>query len=73
MNLKSEEEIRLLHSKLDHIIADDNPNLFESQRLTVEVLCEMVNQLSETRQQLALLKASQDEANRTQLDTKIKK
>ena len=73
MNLKSEEEIRLLHSKLDHIIADDNPNLFESQRLTVEVLGEMVNQLSETRQQLALLKASQDEANRTQLDTKIKK
>ena len=50
-----------------------HPNLFESQRLTVEVLGEMVNQLSETRQQLALLKASQDEANRTQLDTKIKK
>lgn len=64
VNLKSEEEIRLLHSKLDHIISDDNPNLFESQRLTVEVLGEMVNQLTETRQQLELLKATQDQANK---------
>ena len=49
---------------MDHIISDDNPNLFESQRLTVEVLGEMVNQLTETRQQLELLKATQDQANK---------
>lgn len=73
INLKSEEEIRLLHSKLDHIIADDNPNLFESQRLTVEVMGEMVNQLTETRQQLELLKASQDETNKALHEEKAKK
>ncbi|HAJ53760.1 MAG TPA: cyclic nucleotide-binding protein, partial [Lactobacillus sp.] len=69
----SEEEIRLLHSKLDHIIADDNPNLFESQRLTVEVMGEMVNQLTETRQQLELLKASQDETDKAVHEEKSKK
>lgn len=73
VNLKSEEEIRLLHSKLDHIIADDNPNLFESQRLTVEVMGEMVNQLTETRQQLELLKASQDETDKAVHAEKSKK
>lgn len=49
VNLKSEEEIRMLHSKLDHLIQQDQPNLLEIQRIQTEMLASIEQQVSELR------------------------
>ncbi|GIC69551.1 DUF1003 domain-containing protein [Fructobacillus tropaeoli] len=46
INLKSEEEIRILHSKLDHIIHEDQPNNLEIQKMQMKLLDEISKQLS---------------------------
>ncbi|MET3358592.1 DUF1003 domain-containing protein [Leuconostoc citreum] len=45
VNLKSEQEIRLLHSKIDHLIQKDQPNNMEVQRMQIEMLSTIQKQL----------------------------
>ncbi|TYC47792.1 DUF1003 domain-containing protein [Weissella muntiaci] len=47
INRKSEAEIRLLHSKLDHLMQQDQADSLEVQRLQVEILGSITNQLAE--------------------------
>ncbi|GAK31270.1 cyclic di-GMP-binding protein BdcA [Weissella oryzae SG25] len=47
INRKSEAEIRLLHSKLDHLMQQDQADSLEVQRLQVEILASITNQLAE--------------------------
>ena len=49
VNLKSEEEIRYIHSKLDHLIQQDQPNNMEIQKLQLEMLASIEYELSELR------------------------
>lgn len=45
VTLKSEEEIRSLHSKLDRIIQNEHPNLLEIQKIETQMLGEIQEQL----------------------------
>ncbi|WP_311406459.1 DUF1003 domain-containing protein [Liquorilactobacillus uvarum] len=49
VNLKSEEEIRVLHSKIDHLIQQDQPNLLQIQKIQTEMLGSIESQVSELR------------------------
>jgi uncharacterized membrane protein len=51
VNLKSEEEIRILHSKIDHLIQQDQPNNMQIQKMQMEMLASINNQLTEVRKQ----------------------
>lgn len=46
VNLKTEEEMRVLHAKIDRLIQTDYPDLLEIQALQTEMLGEMQQQLS---------------------------
>ena len=46
INLKTEEEMRVLHAKIDRIIQKDNPDLFEVQKLQTKMLGELQQQMS---------------------------
>lgn len=46
VNLKTEEEMRVLHAKIDHLIQKDNPDLLEVQVLQTKMLGEVQQQLS---------------------------
>ncbi|GAF39351.1 acid-resistant locus arl7 [Agrilactobacillus composti DSM 18527 = JCM 14202] len=49
VNLKSEEEIRVLHAKVDHMIQQDNPNLLQIQKIQTEMLGSIEAQVTELR------------------------
>ncbi|WP_281166083.1 DUF1003 domain-containing protein [Liquorilactobacillus sicerae] len=49
VNLKSEEEIRVLHSKIDHMIQQDSPNLLQIQKIQTEMLGSIEAQVGELR------------------------
>ena len=49
VNLKSEEEIRVLHSKIDHMIQQDSPNLLQIQKIQTEMLGSIQSQVNEMR------------------------
>ncbi|GAB6093407.1 DUF1003 domain-containing protein [Furfurilactobacillus curtus] len=49
VNLKSEEEIRVLHSKVDHLIQQDQPNLLAIQKIQTEMLGSIESQVNELR------------------------
>ncbi|RRK10843.1 DUF1003 domain-containing protein [Lactiplantibacillus garii] len=49
VNAKSEEEIRVLHSKVDHLIQQDEPNMLEIQKMQTEMLGEIQAQVNELR------------------------
>ncbi|CAK1244259.1 Uncharacterized membrane protein [Fructobacillus evanidus] len=49
INLKSEEEIRILHSKLDHLIHEDQPNNIKIQKMQMQMLDEISKQLAELK------------------------
>ncbi|KRL07291.1 DUF1003 domain-containing protein [Liquorilactobacillus hordei] len=49
VNQKSEEEIRVLHSKIDHLIQQDQPNLLQIQKIQTEMLGSIESQVSELR------------------------
>lgn len=46
VNKKSEEEIRFLHAKLDHIVQQDQSELLEIQKLQTEMLAAISRQLT---------------------------
>ena len=46
VNLKSEEEIRLLHAKVDHLIQQDQPNSMQIQKMQMEMLASINEQLA---------------------------
>ena len=46
VNVKTEEEMRVLHAKIDHLIQKDNPDLLEVQVLQTKMLGEVQQQLS---------------------------
>lgn len=46
VNLKSEEEIRLLHAKVDHLIQQDQPNTMQIQKMQMEMLASINEQLA---------------------------
>ncbi|MDF7637244.1 DUF1003 domain-containing protein [Leuconostocaceae bacterium ESL0958] len=46
VNLKSEEEIRMLHYKVDHLIQEDQPNTMQIQKMQMEMLASINEQLS---------------------------
>lgn len=52
VNQKTEMEIRLLHSKIDHIIQQDQPNLLEIQKLQTEMLSSFGQQIFELREEI---------------------
>ncbi len=47
INKKSEAEIRLLHSKLDHLMEHDQKDSLEIQKLQVEILVSITRQLAD--------------------------
>ncbi|GMA69448.1 membrane protein [Leuconostoc litchii] len=47
VNLKTEEEMRVLHAKIDRIIQKDNPDLFEVQKMQTKMLGELQRQINE--------------------------
>ncbi|KRO28275.1 hypothetical protein DY78_GL002512 [Lactiplantibacillus fabifermentans DSM 21115] len=49
VNSKSEEEIRVLHSKVDHLIQQDEPNMLEIQKMQTQMLGEIQAQVNELR------------------------
>ncbi|WP_242531339.1 DUF1003 domain-containing protein [Lactococcus sp. LG592] len=52
INKKSELEIRLLHSKLDHLIQKDQPINMEIQKIQTDLLIDMDVRLEKIEQQL---------------------
>ncbi|CAK8053945.1 DUF1003 domain-containing protein [Eupransor demetentiae] len=46
VNLRSEEEIRLLHSKMDHLIQQDQPDVMQVQKMQMEMLASINEQLA---------------------------
>ncbi|MGT2929511.1 DUF1003 domain-containing protein [Streptococcus dentasini] len=47
VNKKSEEGIRLLHTKLDHLVQQDQSDLLEVQKLQTEMLASLTQQLDD--------------------------
>ncbi|GAP00336.1 DUF1003 domain-containing protein [Fructobacillus ficulneus] len=56
VNLKSEEEIRLLHSKIDHLIQQDQPNNLQIQKMQMEMMASINNQIADLKKEQAKLK-----------------
>ncbi|MDR0300215.1 MAG: DUF1003 domain-containing protein [Streptococcaceae bacterium] len=52
VNQKTEVEIRLLHSKIDHMIQQDQPNILEIQKLQTEMIQSLSQQLLGLREEL---------------------
>ncbi|HEY0222820.1 DUF1003 domain-containing protein [Lactovum miscens] len=52
VNQKTEVEIRLLHSKIDHIIQQDQPNGLEIQKLQTEMIQSLSQQILSLREEL---------------------
>ena len=50
VNSKSEEEIRVLHSKIDHLIQEDIPAILEIQRSQTQMIADLEAQLSQLNQ-----------------------
>jgi uncharacterized membrane protein len=46
INLKAELEIRMLHEKIDHIIMNQQQKLWEMQQIQIEMLEDIMNELS---------------------------
>lgn len=46
VNQRSEEEIRMLHSKIDHLLQTELPNLLETQKMQFQMLAELQNKLT---------------------------
>ncbi len=53
INLKSEIEIQTLHEKIDHLIIDQHTALLEVQDIQIEMLKEIMEQLSDERVQVS--------------------
>ena len=51
VNKVSEEGIRLLHTKLDHLVQQDQSDLLEIQKLQTEMLASITNQVVELQKQ----------------------
>jgi uncharacterized membrane protein len=45
INLKSELEIRTLHEKIDHFIINQQQELFEMQKIQLEIMKDVLSQL----------------------------
>ena len=52
VNMESEREIRLLHTKIDHMVQQDQTDLLEIQKLQTELLVSLSNQVSQLRQEI---------------------
>lgn len=52
VNMESEREIRLLHTKIDHMVQQDQTDLLEIQKLQTELLVSLSNQVAQLRQEL---------------------
>jgi len=46
INLKSELEIRTLHEKIDHFIMDQQEELLELQKVQIEMMNDILNQVA---------------------------
>lgn len=57
VNKKSEEEIRLLHEKIDHMVQQDQKELLEIQKLQTELLVSLSNQMAQLSRDYDQLKA----------------
>lgn len=51
VNLKSEHELRILHAKLDHLSQNQIPHTLEIEKLQIEILGEIRQELAELRKQ----------------------
>ncbi len=49
INLKSELEIRLLHEKIDHLILHQQQELFEMQKVQIEMMNNILSKLDKTK------------------------
>jgi uncharacterized membrane protein len=49
VNLKAELEIRMLHEKIDHLILNQQQKLWEMQQIQIEMLEDIMNELSKKR------------------------
>lgn len=52
VNMESEREIRLLHTKIDHMVQQDQTDLLEIQKLQTELLVSLSNQVIQLRQEM---------------------
>ena len=55
VNKVSEEGIRLLHTKLDHLVQQDQSDLLEIQKLQTEMLASLTKQLVSMQEEQARL------------------
>lgn len=60
VNMESEREIRLLHTKIDHMVQQDQTDLLEIQRLQTELLVSLSNQVTQLRQEMNQAKEEVD-------------
>lgn len=51
VNKKSEEGVRLLHAKIDHLVHQDQSDLLEIQKLQAEMLVSITKQLADMQEQ----------------------
>ena len=56
VNKVSEEEIRFLHKKLDHLVQQDQSDLLEIQKLQTEMLASVTNQVVDLKEQNQILR-----------------
>lgn len=56
VNKVSEEEIRFLHKKLDHLVQQDQSDLLEIQKLQTEMLTSVTNQVVDLKEQNQILR-----------------
>lgn len=56
INLKSELEIRTLHEKIDHFIMDQQQELLEMQKTQIEMMSDILKQISIAQKKENLIK-----------------
>lgn len=66
VNQKSEEGVRLLHTKIDHLVQQDQSDLLEVQKLQTEMLAAMTQQLALLEKQNANLAEKLNQLNQSQ-------
>ncbi|WP_283679765.1 DUF1003 domain-containing protein [Lentilactobacillus sp. Marseille-Q4993] len=62
VNLKSEHELRILHSKLDNLTQNQLPHTLEIQKLEIEILGQIRNELDDIQR----VQKSEDEVDKNQ-------
>ncbi len=64
VNKASEEEIRLLHEKIDHLVQQDQSDLLIIQKLQAEIILSLGQQLTNLQDEVRALRKENSEKER---------